>query len=204
MRKILLNSILIVTLVLLTASLTIADGITIGQSAPEFKLKNVNEEMVSLSDYNDKKGVIVIFTCNHCPFSKKYESRIKMLNDKMQSKGFPVVAINPNDVSQVPEDSFTEMQKRAYEQSYTFPYLYDESQDIAKAYGAARTPHVFILVNNESKFTVEYIGAIDNNVEDSEAVTAKYVEDAIEAIIIGEKPKKNETKAIGCTIKWKK
>jgi peroxiredoxin len=179
------------------------DGVEIGDEAPGFKLKNINSEYVSLKDYKDKKGVIVIFTCNHCPFSKAYEERIKALDKSWSVQGYPVVAINPNDVNRVPEDSFNKMQERAKDKGFTFPYLHDESQEIAKAYGASRTPHVFILSSNGSSFTVEYIGAIDNNVENADDVSAKYVEDALRQLSAGETIDKNFTKAIGCTIKWK-
>lgn len=179
------------------------EGLEVGDSAPVFKLKNVNGEMVSLTDYSQQNGVIVIFTCNHCPFSKAYEDRIKDLHSKYSEEGYPVVAINPNDVTKVPEDSYENMQKRSKEKDFGFPYLYDESQSIARQYGAARTPHVYLLTSEGESFTVAYIGAIDNNVKDAAAADEKYVENAIKDLQEGNAVKKSFTKAIGCTIKWK-
>ncbi len=179
-------------------------GYEVGDKAKEFKLKNVDGKMVSLSDFNEAKGFIVIFTCNHCPFSVAYEDRIISLHKKYEPKGFPVIAINPNDKSIEPEDSFEGMVKRAKEKNFPFPYLYDESQYYAKEYGAARTPHVFVLKKDAKDLKVEYIGAIDNNTQDESSVTKKYVEDAVDEILAGKKVTTNFTKAIGCTIKWKR
>src|SRR5437764_553070 len=115
-----------------------------GDKARDFKLKNVDGKMMSLADYKDAKGFIVTFTCNHCPFAKAYEDRIIALHTKYAAKGYPVVAINPNDKDREPDDSFDNMVIRAKDKKYPFAYLYDESQEIAKAYGATRTPHVYI------------------------------------------------------------
>ena len=157
-----------------------------------------------MKDMKNAKGYIVVFTCNHCPFAKAYESRIMELDKKFSSKNYPVIAINPNDVSVVPDDSFENMVVRSKEKGYTFPYLYDESQEIASAYGATRTPHLFVLQKVDDKFIVKYIGAIDNNTEDAEKADKKYVEEAVDALIAGKSVSTTETKAIGCGIKWKK
>ena len=182
-----------------------SQGFRPGDVATGFSLKDArNDKMVSLNNYSKEKGVIVIFTCNHCPYAKKYEKRIIALNKTFSSKGFPVVAISPNDPSIVPEDSFTEMKKLAKSKKYSFPYLFDETQDIAKTYGATKTPHVFLLSNSNGTFTVEFIGAIDDNANDETAVTTKYVEQAIGEIMVGKPVTTQEAKAIGCSIKWKK
>ena len=178
-------------------------GYNVGDKAMDFKLKNVDGKMVSLSDYKDAKGFIVVFTCNHCPFAKAYEGRIMDLNTKYASKGYPVIAINPNDPSQVDEDSYVNMQKRAKDKGYSFPYLMDETQDVAHAFGAAHTPHVFVLQKSGSDFIVKYIGAIDDNSDDPSAVKVKYVEDAVNNLLAGKPVSPATTKAIGCTIKWK-
>src|SRR5436853_324101 len=120
-----------------------ADGYKPGDKARDFKLKNVDGKMVSLADYKDAKGFIVVFTCNHCPFAQAYEGRIIGLDKKYKDKGYPVVAINPNDKEREPSDSYENMISRAKEMKIPYPYLYDESQEIATAYGAARTPHVY-------------------------------------------------------------
>jgi peroxiredoxin len=174
----------------------------IGDKAIDFKLKNIDEQFVSLEDYPEAKGFVVVFTCNTCPFSKWYEQRIIDLDVKYKSLGYPVVAINPNDKEVSPGDSFEEMKSRATSKGYTFPYLYDESQEIAQTYGATRTPHVYILIKESDGFKVAYIGAIDNNHKDAAAADKKYVEDALENLIEGNTVSTNFTKAIGCTIKW--
>lgn len=172
----------------------------IGDTAKDFNLKNVDGKNVSLSNVKDTKGYIVVFTCNHCPFSVMYEDRIKELDKLYKAKGFPVIAINSNDVKKVPEDSYEEMVKRAKKEKFSFPYLYDESQDVAKAFGATRTPHVFLL---DKTMKVKYIGAIDDDAENEKKGKTKYVENAINNLLAGKEPEVKETKAIGCTIKWK-
>ncbi|MDW3211968.1 MAG: thioredoxin family protein [Reichenbachiella sp.] len=175
-------------------------GFNVGDKATDFKLKNVDGRTISMADYKEAKGYIVVFTCNTCPFSKMYEKRIDLLNQKYESKGYPVIAINSNDVTKQPGDSFDEMVKRSNDKGYSFPYLYDESQAVATAYGATRTPHVYVLNKN---LKVSYIGAIDDNHKDAKAVTKKYVEDAVDSMLAGKAVKTSSTKAIGCTIKWK-
>jgi len=178
-------------------------GYQVGDKAMDFKLKNVDGKMVSMSDYKDAKGFIVVFTCNHCPFAKAYEGRIIALDAKYASLGYPVIAINPNDPTQVDADSYENMQARAKEKNYTFPYLVDETQAIAHAYGAAHTPHVFVLQKSDNDFVVKYIGAIDDNSDDPSAVKQKYVEDAVNNLLAGKPVNPSSTKAIGCSIKWK-
>lgn len=173
-------------------------GYVVGDKADDFFLKNVDGKMVSLSDYKDVKGYIIIFTCNHCPYAQMYEERIIALHNKYKSKGFPVIAINPNSPLIVPDDSFEEMQKRAKEMKYPFPYLFDEEQTVYPKYGATRTPHVFITDANR---VVRYIGAIDDNPELPSMAKKRYVEDALEAMLRGETPKPDYTLAIGCTVK---
>lgn len=181
-------------------------GFKPGDVASDFKLLNVDGSQVSLSTYqNDKKGAIIIFTCNHCPFSVAYEDRIIALHQKYAAQGYPVIAINPNDAVQYPSDSYAEMQTRAKEKGFTFPYIHDETQAIAKAYGAERTPHVYVVQRQANdSYVVKYVGAIDNNTEDAAAATEKYVENAVNALLSGSEPALNFTKAIGCGIKWKK
>ena len=178
-------------------------GYEVGDKAMDFKLKNIDGKMVSLSDYTDAKGFIVIFTCNHCPYAVKYEDRIIDLDNKYKSRGYPVIAINPNDPEVVPEDSFENMQKRAKQKGFNFPYLLDEGQEIYPAYGATRTPHVFILEKDEQDLYVRYIGAIDDNYGDPSSVEKKYVEDAVDALLAGKPVDITSTKAIGCSIKKK-
>ena len=186
------------------ASYTPPAGYQVGDAVADFKLKNVDGKMVALSDYQNAKGFIVVFTCNHCPFAKAYEERIMDLDKKYSGKGYPVVAISPNDKDIVPEDSFEEMQSRAKDKKYSFVYLYDETQKVAKAFGATRTPHIYLLNKEKKGYVVKYIGAIDDNTDDPSAVKTRYVENAMGEIMDGKAVSQNFTKAIGCTIKWKK
>jgi len=176
------------------------DGYKVGDKAADFKLKNTDGKMVSLADNKAAKGYIVVFTCNTCPYAKAYESRIVALNTKYAQLGYPVVAINPNDAATVPGDSYAAMQTK----KYAFPYLQDESQQVAKTYGATRTPHLYVLTRQDKNFVVSYIGAIDDNSEDPKLVKTKYVENAMTEILAGKPASTNSTKAIGCTIKWKR
>jgi len=198
-----LTGILLVTAGLfINARLTKGDGYGVGDYATDFKLKNVDGKMVSMADYENAKGIIIIFTCNTCPFAQKYEQRIINLDKKYAGKGFPVIAINPNDVDRMPGDTMAEMIKRSKEKGYTFPYLRDDSQEIARAYGATKTPHTYVLYKIGGKYKVEYIGAIDDNPNDADNVDQIYVEDAINALLGGKSPSVKEKLAIGCTIKW--
>jgi len=186
---------------IITSSLSFAGGYEVGDKASDFTLKNVDGKMVSLADYKEAKGFIVIFTCNHCPYSKLYEDRIIVLDAIYKGKGFPVIAINPNDPAIQPEDSYPLMQERAREKGFTFPYLVDETKEVARAYGASRTPHVFILSKKEGDLIVKYIGAIDNNSKNAADASERYAEEALNALLNGDDPEVNYTKAVGCTIK---
>jgi peroxiredoxin len=175
----------------------------IGDKVMDFKLKNIDGKAVALSDYKTSKGVIVIFDCNTCPYSKAYNDRIIALNKKYSSQGFPLVAINANDPQISPGDSFEAMAAYAKRKKYDFPYLVDETQEVARAFGATNTPHVFVLKRDDNDFSVAYIGTVDNNSRNASAASKKYVEDAVEALIAGQPVPTPTTKAIGCTIKWR-
>ena len=179
-------------------------GMGVGDYASDFELENIDGKTVSLADYKENKGFIIIFTCNTCPYAKMYEKRIMELDVKYASRGFPVIAINPNDVNQQPGDSMGEMKKRAKDKGYTFPYLRDDSQQVAANYGATKTPHVYVLnEESEGKYKIEFIGAIDDSPRDASDVEKTYVEDAVDALLAGDKPAVTGARAIGCTIKWK-
>jgi len=183
---------------------TMAQGYKIGDKAADFKLLNVDGTMVSMADYTDAKGFIVIFSCNHCPFSVAYEDRKIELDNQFAPLGYPVIIINPNDSIAQPLDSYSKMQIRAKEKQFPFPYLLDAEQTVYKEFGATRTPHVFILNKEGGELIVRYIGAIDNNHEDASKVTQKYVEAAITALMGGKSVDPETTRAIGCTIKVRK
>ena len=194
---------LILLSLILSVLTSVAGGYKVGDTARDFSLKNIDGKNVSMADFTNSKGFIVVFTCNTCPFAKAYESRIINLDKKYAALGYPVIAINPNDVKIVPEDSYANMVELAKEKKYPFPYLLDESQEIASTYGASRTPHVFVIEKIKGANIIKYIGAIDNNVDDANKVTAKFVENAVDALLAGKEVQLAETKAIGCTIKWK-
>lgn len=187
-------------LLLSLVALTAHSQLTIGDTAPGFKLKNIDKSYISLDQYNKEKGVILIFTCNHCPYAKLYEDRIVALDTKYKKKGFPVVALNPNNPDISEEDSFDEMIIRSADKGFTFPYLVD-NEGIYEAYGATKTPHVYLLQNENSQFTIRYIGAIDDSARDEKSVKQTYLADAIDALLAGNEIQLKETKAIGCSIK---
>lgn len=201
MKKISSFLLLLAGAFLLASSAALNYGI--GDTVADFKLKNVDGKHVSLADYKTGKGVIVIFDCNTCPYSKAYNSRIMALNKQYASKGFPVIAINANDPEKSSGDSFDEMVRQAGKKHYDFPYLIDESQSVARAFGATNTPHVFVLKNDGGAFKVAYIGTIDDSPRDESAVSKKYVEDAVNAILSNKEIGTKSTKAVGCGIKWK-
>lgn len=180
-----------------------SQGYKAGDIASDFLLKNIDGKNVSLSQFENAKGFIVVFSCNHCPYVKKYEGRIDELNKQYSGLGYPVVAINSNDADNYPEDNFQNMQKNAKEKNFSYPYLHDESQEVAKKYGALKTPHVYVLEKTAKGLVVKYIGAVDDNVEDGSKAQKKYVEDAVNALLEKNTVKIKETKAIGCGIKWK-
>lgn len=178
-------------------------GYALGDAISDFKLKNIDGKMMSLADFKSAKGFIIIFTSNHCPFSKSYEDRVIALDRKYASQGFPVITINPNDPEAYEEDSFANMQVRAKEKAYPFPYLTDDTQVVSKAFGAMRTPQAYVLKKEGGKIIVSYIGAIDDNAQDPSGVTKRYIEDAVNNLLVGKPVVTTSTKAVGCAIKWK-
>lgn len=200
MKKIILPLVMLAYVMELAA----AEPYKAGSSASDFNLKNVNGKYVSLSGFPDAKGFIVIFSCNTCPVVMKYEQRIIDLHAEYAAKGFPVIAVNSNDKVVSPGDSYEEMKKMAGLKDYKFEYLYDESQEVARQYGATNTPHVYVLSRNGSNLKVEYVGAIDNNADDAAKADKHYVKDAVNALLKSNQVTVSGTKAVGCGIKWKK
>lgn len=179
----------------------LAQGYEVGDVATDFRLLNVDGNYVSMADYEDAKGIVVIFSCNHCPFVVAYEDRMIELHREYAPKGFPVIAINPNDTIAEPRDSYTKMIERAEEKNFPFAYVIDADQTIYPQYGATHTPHVYLLERRGDEFVVAYIGAIDDNARDASAVEERYLANAIDALLAGERPDPAVTRAIGCTIK---
>lgn len=176
-------------------------GYKIGDEITAINLMNVDGTMTSLTDFQDALGFIIIFTCNTCPYAVANEDRIIALNDHFGSKGYPVIAINPNNPKAKPGDSFKLMQKRAKEKGFAFPYLFDEGQKIYPQFGATKTPHTYIVQKENGKNIVKYIGAIDDNVRDASAVNEHFVANAVNELLAGKEITVKETKAIGCSIK---
>ncbi|EKB48472.1 thioredoxin family protein [Cecembia lonarensis] len=205
MKKIsVLFSVVLLSLVFNKASAQDSQGYDIGDKASDFKLESVDGSWVSLAGLKSAKGAIVIFSCNTCPYVVAYEDRMIDLHNKYAALGYPVIAINPNDDQVSPGDSFEKMKERSQDKRFPFAYVYDRTQEVIKAYGGTRTPHVYILNKEGDDFIVKYIGAIDNNYQDASAVTENYVEEAMDAIMNGRTVATETTKAIGCTIKWSK
>jgi len=178
-----------------------AQGLRVGDVAPDFRLLNVDGKYVSMADYPDAKGFIIIFSSNHCPFVVAVEDRMIALHHEFKPKGFPLIAIMPNDPAAEPRDSYELMQVRAREKGFPFPYVFDRGQKIYPQYGATHTPHVFLLERVGNELRVAYIGAIDNNVRNADQVTERYLANAINALLEGRRPNPEVTRAIGCTIK---
>jgi peroxiredoxin len=173
----------------------------IGEKAPDFTLPNVDGTQVSLDDLlSANKAVAVIFSCNHCPYVIGWQDRMVAIQADYADKGVQLVSINANDVKKYPEDSFDNMKKRHADENFNFPYLRDESQEIARAYAAERTPEVFLL---DSAGKLHYHGAIDDNYQDADQAQAHYLRDALDAMLAGNAPATAETAPVGCTIKWK-
>ncbi len=173
-----------------------------GDKAIAFELLGVDDRRHALADYaEDKQAVALIFTCNHCPYARAWEDRIVRIQADYADRGAQVIAINPNDPQKYPADSFTKMKERAQEKGFNFPYLHDESQEVARAYGAERTPEVFLFGKDG---TLLYHGTVDDNYEDPKAVRHHYLRDALDVALANEEqPPVAETRPIGCTIKWR-
>jgi len=198
-----LKTALILAVVIIIAAFTTdtQNGYKVGDIASDFNLENVDGKRVSLKQYHDAKGFVVVFTCNTCPYSVANEDRLVALDKKYKVKGYPVIAINPNDPAAKSGEDMEAMKQRAKDKGFTFPYLFDDGQKVYPKYGATKTPHVYILNKTSKGLVVEYIGAVDDSSRDADKVTQKYVENALDALLRGDKPKVNYTRAIGCSIK---
>jgi peroxiredoxin len=175
-------------------------NLRLGDKALDFNLPGIDDKQHTLSDYREREAVVVIFSCNHCPYVRAWEDRMVKIQADYASKGVQIVAINANDATKYPDDSFSKMKERAREKNFNFPYLHDESQQIARAYGAERTPEVFVF-NKDG--VLQYHGAIDDNYDDPKAVGSQYLRDALDALLSQGRAPTAETKPVGCTIKWK-
>jgi len=174
-------------------------NLKIGDKALNFNLTGTDDKSHSLSDYANKHTVVV-FSCNHCPYVRAWEDRMVKIQSDYADKGVQLIAINANDASKYTEDSFQNMKVRVREKKFNFPYLRDEDQKVATSYGAQRTPEVFLF---DSKGTLQYHGAIDDNYDEPNAVKVHYLRNALDAVLQGSKVAIAETAPVGCTVKWK-
>jgi peroxiredoxin len=175
-------------------------SLALGDPAPPFALPAVGGEQVALSDLADRAAVAVVFSCNHCPYVRAWEDRLNDIAHDYEPRGVAVVAINSNDAASYPADSFDAMAERAREKGFAFPYAQDASQEVARAYGASRTPEVFLL---DGARRLAYHGAIDDSTE-PEAVRVPYLRQALDAVLSGQAPPAAETGVVGCTVKWRR
>jgi len=199
-----MRSVLFACFIMLGIMAKAQSGYQVGNVAADFDLKNVDGKNVSLASYEKAKGYIVVFTCNTCPVAKIYQDRVEALNKTYAAKGYPVIAINTNDPVASPGDSYVKMQELAKEKNFSYAYLEDPNHVYTKKYGAMKTPHVFVLQKTAKGNEVAYIGAIDNDQEDTNTSKTTFVQNAINSLLKGEKPAITSTKAVGCSIKWKK
>lgn len=176
------------------------DKLALGAKCPQFSLTATDGKLYSLESFSSKKFLIVIFSCNHCPYVQAYEDRIIEIQ-KDYNEYLSIVAISSNETENYPEDSFEKMKERASLKGFNFPYLFDESQEIAKAFGATHTPEIFLF---DSERNLAFHGKIDDNWQDPKNVKSAYLRNAINELIEGIKISVPETFTIGCTIKWKK
>ena len=180
-------------------------GFTItGHAVHDFSVKNVDGLLVSLKDYKDAKGFIVVFTSNHCPFAKRYPGRMNELNSKYKRLGVPVIAVSSTDTIMFAADTYAKMAEKARAEKFNFPYLYDAAQSVARDFGAQRTPHAFVIWKEHASWVVKYDGAIDDNGADPTKVTRHYVADAVDALLKGEPVAVQETRSVGCGIQLRK
>ncbi|MBI3308400.1 MAG: thioredoxin family protein [Candidatus Melainabacteria bacterium] len=173
----------------------------IGDKLPDFTLIATNGRECNLYEFEESKIIVVMFTCNHCPYVQAYEERLIGLQKEFASEGVTLVAINSNDEKDYPEDSFENMVKRSNKMNYNFPYLRDDTQEVAKMFGVTYTPEVFVFDQDR---ILRYHGGIDDNWKDPSKVKKENLKEAIKELLAGKKPSIYETSAIGCTIKWVK
>lgn len=176
------------------------DKLKIGSSLPEFDLPAVDGKTYNPNMFANDQLLIIVFSCNHCPYVQAYEERIKLFQKDYGNKGVSILAVSSNDANKYPEDSFEQMKIRAKERNFNFPYLYDEEQSVAASFGATHTPEVFVF---DTSRKLGYHGKIDDNWQEPDNVKSNYLRDALDELLSGNPVSVPETYSIGCTIKWK-
>ena len=167
--------------------------------APVFELPGVDGRTHTLDEYADAPALVLVQYCNHCPYVQAWERRVMAVQADYAARGVRLVAISSNDADAYPEDSFGEMRARAEREGLPFDYLYDADQEVAKALGSTRTPEVFVY---DGERRLVYHGAVDDS-RDEDAVTQRYLRDALDAVLEGRSPAVTETPPVGCTVKWR-
>lgn len=175
-------------------------GMPIGTPAPPFSLPGVDGKTYSLDSFADAELLVVVFTCNHCPYAKACEDRLMEIHHDYRDRGVELVAINPNDAEKYPDDSFEKMKERAASKGFNFPYLRDESQEVARAYDAACTPDIFVFDRDRK---LVYNGRIDDNWQEPEKVTRRDLREVLDAALEGRTVDFEHVPSMGCSIKWK-
>ena len=172
----------------------------IGQSAPDFNLPGVDGKRYSLANFKDAKALVVVFSCNHCPYVVGNEDRMIAFQRDYAPKGVAMIAINSNETEGHPGDSFDHMVERSKAKSFPFSYVRDDTQDVARAYGALRTPHFYVF---DAQRKLRYTGRMDDNPRNPGKETTHELRDAVDALLAGRKPPVELTNPIGCNVKWK-
>jgi peroxiredoxin len=175
----------------------------LGKEVSNFKLKNVDGKIISLNEYKNAKGFAIMFTCNHCPFAKLYSKRMNQLNKKYAALGVPLLAINSMDTLLYEEETFDQMQLKAKNNQFSFPYLFDETQSVGKQFNAEHTPQVFVIWKENNKWIIKYSGAFDDNGEHPEKAKP-FVANAIDDLLRNKQVKNPETQSFGCRIYYRK
>lgn len=179
-------------------------GFELGQfKAPDFNLPGVDGKTYSLKNFQDSKALVVIFMCNHCPYVIAVQDRINDLAKRFKGQGVALIGINPNDAVKYPADSFDAMKVRAQERGFVFPYVQDESQEVARAYDAVCTPDPYVFENQGGEFVLRYHGRIDDNWKEPAQVKAQELADALTQILAGKPVDADQKSAMGCSIKWR-
>ena len=176
------------------------ETLPIGKPGPDFSLPATDGQTYSLASFADSKALVLNFTCNHCPYAKAYEDRYIALAQEFVDRDIAFLAICSNDAANYPDDSFPNMKKLAESKAFPFPYLHDETQEVARAYGAVCTPHLFVL---DAERKLVYEGRIDNNWKEPAAATSHDLHNALTALLNGQPVPVPQTGPMGCSIKWK-
>lgn len=183
-------------------ALTYSESGALGSEAPDFALPGVDGKTYRLADFKSAKALVVVFMCNHCPYVQAVQGRINALAREYAKKGAQVVGINSNDAEKYPDDNFDAMKQVAKEQGFVFPYLRDESQDVARAYGAVCTPDFYLYQSTTSGLMLRYRGRLDDSWKDERSVKNRDLAHAIDAVLAGQALSPEQPPSMGCSIKW--